>query len=113
MKETAQNYFHGAERFNCAQAVLKTFQPHFDVSDELIAEHKKSGGGRAEENLCGAIYATELLLDCDDTIKKIHNQFRDIAGNLTCRELKREGKVGCRECVGIAAELIHNEIDVK
>lgn len=106
MRETAEQFDHGQEKYNCAQAILAAFQPHYGHDDSVIAEHKKSGGGRAEGNLCGALHAA-LILETDESKQKvIRNGFYSEAGSVTCRTIRAEGKLSCKECVGTAAELL-------
>lgn len=106
MRDIAEKHFHGEEGFNCAQAVLKTFQDHYEISDDVILEHKKSGGGRVEGNICGALHAATLLAD-DETVKEIfHQAFIDAAGSDKCKEIKQRKELSCRSCSGVAAELL-------
>ncbi len=106
MRATAENHFHGAERLNCAQAILKTFQDHYSVSNEAITEHKKSGGGRVDGNVCGAVHAATLLEKDEAVQKRIMDSFIKAAGSHKCREIKSIKTLSCRECVGVAADLL-------
>ncbi len=38
--ETAENYFHGTEKYNCAQAILAAFQPHYGYDSDLMRRIK-------------------------------------------------------------------------
>jgi hypothetical protein len=106
MRTTAEKYFHGEEGLNCAQAVLKTFQETHGVSDEMISEHKKSGGGRAEGNLCGALYSSTLLEP--ELKEELHSEFASRVGFTTCRDIRKEKVHSCRSCTGLAAELLES-----
>lgn len=108
MRATAENYFHGDEGFNCAQAVLKTFQSEYELSDDMILEHKKSGGGRVDGNICGALHAATLLESAEESRERFHQAFTEAAGAVTCREIRKGGKLSCRSCSGFAAELVDN-----
>ncbi len=108
MKSKAENYFHGEEGFNCAQAVLKTFQNEYELTDELILEHKKSGGGRVEGNICGALHAATLLETAEESRERFHQAFVEAAGSVTCRDIRKLGQLSCRSCSGFAAELVDN-----
>jgi len=65
----ADELFHGEERYNCAQAVIKAFEGEFKVTKGQILLAAKKGGGRADEGLCGALYAAHLLVS-DDEMKQ-------------------------------------------
>ncbi len=111
MREIAKEHFHGVEKLNCAQAILKTFQSEYNVSDDLIAHHKVSGGGRAEGNTCGAIYAATLL-ETDSSVKNsLSESFLKNVGSLKCKEIKSEKRVSCKECVGVAADVLEAHIN--
>ena len=106
--EEAKAAFHGAENYNCAQAIFKTFQKECAVSEDVILEHKKSGGGRVEGNVCGAVFAvTELIPDKSEHVMA---EFQQRAGAVTCRELKIAGQTSCKGCVGIAADILEEEL---
>ncbi len=111
MRATAEKLFHGEEGYNCAQAVLKTFQEEYNLSDATILEHKKSGGGRVDGNICGALHAVKILTECEKTSEEISASFADIAGSVKCKEIKKAGKLSCRGCVGSAAELFQTNIN--
>ncbi|ARN57398.1 C-GCAxxG-C-C family protein [Sedimentisphaera salicampi] len=106
MVETAKKKFHGEERYNCAQAVLSAFRDKYAVSEDCIKSHRTSGGGRAEGGTCGALYAALMLVENNpEKAEKLCRRFEQKAGHTKCRELKRLG-FPCRECVGLAAELL-------
>lgn len=102
----AKELFHGEEKYNCAQAVLAAF----DASEEHIADAKKCGGGRAPEGLCGALHSFRILAG-EEAFAEHADEFREKAGGLTCREVRPLGKLSCRECVGLAAELLQRRQD--
>ncbi len=114
IQNIAEGYFQGKERFNCAQAVLKTFQQTHCVDDSKIDKYKKMGGGRAENGLCGALYSAKELVD-EQTFEKIESDFIDQAGSNKCREIRKLNQVHCIQCVSIAAELVdlHGKHDAK
>lgn len=102
--EQAKTHFHGVEGLNCAQAIFKAFQSEFEVSDAHIAANKKNGGGRVEGNICGALFAAKELLP--NQADKITEMFNEKAQFPTCREIKMVSQYPCRECVGLAAEIV-------
>ncbi len=94
------------DRLNCAQSVLRAFQPHPNISDEDILQAKYHGGGRAEEGLCGALYAALRLTDDPATRQQLKAEFVTKAGADKCREIRRAALIPCVECVRLAASLL-------
>ncbi len=105
MRETAEKYYHGDEGYNCAQAVFKTFQNEYDISEDTILAHKKSGGGRVEGNICGALHAAALL--AEDKKDEFYAKFIEKAGSVKCNEIRKAKELSCRGCAGYAAEILH------
>ncbi len=100
---TAEQLYHGKEGFNCAQAIFKTFQSDYNVSDDIIALAADKGRGRAENGICGALYAAHFLIDDATLIEKVNSQFIQNGGSIQCKELKKNRKLTCKECVRLAA----------
>jgi len=109
--EEAKSLFHGPERYNCAQAVLKAFQGKYNVTPEMVILNSRFGGGMADQGMCGALYAAESLIADTERRAMLRERFRVAAGAIECRNIRRLRKVSCRECVAIAAELLM-EIDM-
>ncbi len=103
MREEAMTHYHGVDGYNCCQAILKTYQEGSTVSDADILESKKNGGGRAPENLCGALYALHLLVPSE--AEKHTAEFEKRVGSTKCREIRGEKLLPCRECVGVASDI--------
>ena len=103
--ERAANYFHGPDRYNCGQAVLKAFQEDHNVTEDLIEQFKKLGGGRADGGLCGALYAAKTLAG-NELDLSLEEKFVKQAGSARCREIRKKGNLSCRECVYTAAKLL-------
>ena len=101
----ASVFFHGPEGYNCAQAVLKAFQDQH-ISQELIDSYKKHGGGRAPGGLCGALFATQALINDPAGYKQIEAQFTEKAASVMCKDILKMKKISCAECVDTAAELL-------
>ena len=97
---------YGKERLNCAQSVLKGFQPVFDIPDDRIAEAKSHGGGRAENGRCGALHSALSLAKDEEAKVRLACAFVEAAGAEACREIKRIGKLKCADCVALAAQLL-------
>lgn len=93
------------DNYNCAQAVLKGFQQEYGISDNVVAEFRVHGGGRAAGGMCGALFAANYLRSLRG-LAPITETFRSKLGFTTCKELKLCGKVSCKECIGTADELL-------
>ncbi len=102
--EKAGEYFHGRFGDNCAQAVLRAHADRFGISEETIGEHSRDGGGRAEGGLCGALVAAKLLLPDKKDI--IAERFSEMAGSSLCRDIRKEKRMTCRQCVEAASSLV-------
>lgn len=92
-RQLAVELHAGAE--NCAQAIIKAF----DGSEELYAHAKTCGGGRAEDGLCGALYAGLKLLNNDASKEELKIHFINEAKHLKCREIKGNQTLSCSNCV--------------
>ncbi|MFO7534111.1 MAG: C-GCAxxG-C-C family (seleno)protein [Kiritimatiellia bacterium] len=99
------------ERLNCAQSVLRAFQPHRNIPEEDILKAKIHGGGRAEAGLCGALHAALQLVDKPDVRQNVRDAFVASAGSDKCREIRRAARIPCVECVRIAASLLVEHVD--
>ena len=109
-RKKADEYFHAKpENFNCAQAVLKAFQDEFDISEQEIAAYKAYGGGRAENGICGALFAAKRLSKQSEK-ESLEKEFVSELGTIYCRELKLSGKA-CLDCVRLADSLVEKEIE--
>ncbi|WP_185957550.1 C-GCAxxG-C-C family (seleno)protein [Saccharicrinis carchari] len=100
----AEQLFHGAEGYNCAQAILKTFQKEFEVDEQAIVAAARNGGGRAEGGLCGALYAAHQLLGDNPLQQKIDMDFIAKGSSVRCREIRTERRLSCKQCVSLAAQ---------
>lgn len=88
------------KQHNCAQAVAAGAG-----REDLVSNLSASGGGRAPEGLCGALYAA-LQLVREENQEQLKQDFAAAAGALTCREIKNNSKYPCSECVRTAADLV-------
>lgn len=102
----AASLFHGPEKYNCCQAVLKAFEDIHDISEERVIECKAFGGGRAPDGMCGALYAAHLLIEDQEVKDKVQEEFLKTAGSTRCREIKQLGTLDCKGCVMEAAKLV-------
>ena len=105
--KNALDYFHcEKENYNCAQAILKAFQKEFVITEQMIEEYKKFGGGRAPNNCCGALFAAmQLLADRPEKAALISAEFTKQITATTCKEIKAK-KISCQACVKAADELL-------
>ncbi len=94
------------ERLNCAQSVLRGFQHRHTISEEQIVDARRHGGGRAEEGMCGALYAALSLVDDPPVRERVRADFTKSVGSEKCREIKRDMRIPCHECVRLAASLL-------
>ncbi len=94
------------ERLNCAQSILKAFQEKKEVSTEEIHDARKLGGGRADNGVCGALYAALKLTDDPDSKESLRGSFADVAGSDQCREIRAKKLISCQQCVEVAARLL-------
>lgn len=100
----AENYFHGAEGYNCCQAILKTFEKKYSVDERLLREGQKYGGGRAEGGECGALYALKLVKE--ERYKEIKENLEKEVGSAKCKEIRGKGLISCKGCVKFIAKEI-------
>lgn len=85
---------------NCAEAVADGFG-----RVEIMEQMKKSGGGRAPDGLCGALYAALTVLP-PEISETVLAEFAAAAGSDKCKEIKGSTRTSCADCVRIAAELV-------
>jgi len=101
----ATNYFRTEpQKLNCAQSIIKAFQSQLNIPDNIVDEFRKYGGGRAPEGICGALYAANYLLNRQGK-NSIQETFREKAGAVMCRELKKTKEL-CEWRVNITDELL-------
>jgi hypothetical protein len=55
--------------------------------------------------MCGALYATTLLLS-ENERETITQQFQAEVGQTLCKPIRQENKMKCVDCVRVAAELL-------
>jgi len=103
--------FHEKGNYNCAQAILKAFQNYNKLADSDILKYRSAGGGKAEGGLCGALYAAKLHLENIEKKSDLEKAFKNIAGYLTCREIKTNKTLSCSQCVETAAKLLKDKIN--
>ena len=87
-------YFH-----NCAQAVCAALG-----REDLLEAVSACGTGKAPDGVCGALYGAVLCAP-EHAREAVKKAFVEKLGYSRCRELKKEGRVPCRDCVATAASL--------
>jgi len=112
MNKKAEDYFRCTEEnYGCAQSILKAFQEKFNISNEMIAEYRKYGGGQADDNMCGALFAaTQLLKDNTEKQELIKKEFATTIGSTKCKEIRQAKLHSCKDCVRVAGELLQNSL---
>jgi hypothetical protein len=107
---TARSLFRGKNKLNCAQAVLKAFQPAFGTSDREIQAFKTAGDGRAPEGLCGALHAARHLLQDPSLARELEALFERKGGSTRCKEIRKAKKLPCGDCVALAANFLQDHM---
>ncbi len=87
--------------YTCAQTIWAAFA---DERGDNLASMKINSGGRAPENMCGALYAALQILPPEKR-ESAAAEFARRAGSTKCLEIKTKYKTPCSDCVKIAAEL--------
>jgi hypothetical protein len=100
------DYFHKEDAYNCAQAILRNFQSEHSISQEMIDSYSAHGGGRAEDGLCGALYAAKTLINDPKKTERLNKEFLKKAGSVKCREIMKLKKLPCADCVDLAAKIV-------
>jgi hypothetical protein len=107
----AVRYYRGIEGYNCAQSILKVFQDRLDISENQISTFADYGGGKAEDGICGALYAVKQLAGNAELIQKIVQQFKEEVGTVYCDEILELGRLSCTGCICTAAEIFQRILD--
>lgn len=94
------------ERLNCAQSILRAFQPEREIPEDVIRRAGRLGRGRAEGGCCGALDAALRLAGEDGLRAQVRKAFVAKAGSEQCREIRRSKALSCEQCVELAATLL-------
>ena len=105
-QKNASDYFHKEDAYNCAQAILRSFQSEYSISQKMIDSYSAYGGGRAEDGLCGALYAAKTMLNDPGKTELLKKEFLKKAGSVKCREILKLKKLPCADCVDLAAKVV-------
>lgn len=100
VEERALSLFRTAPYcYNCAQTICAAVRRM-----DLLEAMAEFGHGKAPEGLCGALYGA-LQSSPEEKRPEVLRRFVSKLGYSKCKELKREGRVSCPECVAAAASL--------
>ena len=115
--QVAKGYYinrDGGKRFNCAQAVASAFADCFDEQENILEMFSSCGSGRAPNGVCGAFYASEVILKrlAPDKVEYFKKFYLENAGSLKCREIRELRKFSCVECVEKSAEFVSKVLDL-
>lgn len=102
----AADLFHGKEKYNCAQAVLKAFQKEAVISEDTINKARFMGGGKAQAGICGALYASLIILNDFHQYRKVSSIFEKVTGSCLCRDIKKNKGFECKACVFLSSMIL-------
>lgn len=102
----ALEHFRGKNRYNCAQAVLKAYAPMVGLGDACLERFSHFGSGQAPEGECGALFAAKAVFQDSAVKQEIENEFIRAAGSKKCRDIRKEKKFTCGQCVQTAADAV-------
>ena len=110
MTHEALNHFRGRERYNCAQALFKTFAPGKGADPQCLEQFQRCGGGRAPGGECGALFAAKTMLRDKDARRELEQKFVEAAGSNQCRAIRKLKHLSCKQCVLTAADELSNQV---
>lgn len=100
-EQKARNSFNNP--YSCAQAVYAAFTEK--PPEEILILMKENSEGRAEEGLCGALFAAHYLTD-ESKHQGLNNYFIKYAGGIHCKKIKKEVETSCAQCVILGVRAI-------
>jgi hypothetical protein len=97
-------------KLNCAQAIAlgnSDLMPEAETRSEAF---KDMGGGRTPGQTCGAYFAAQEIVEYRDVnaLPALQSFFKEEAGSLQCREIRKMKKADCGSCVAIADRFLKN-----
>ncbi len=93
------------ERFRNPYSCAQTIWAAYGGGDDRLDEMKANSGGRAPDNMCGALYAALQILP-EGKRRETEEKFAKLAGSTKCLEIKTKFKTPCQDCVKFAATLL-------
>lgn len=104
--EKAKQAYLSSRKINCAQAIAVAFEEDLKKQKVLTERFSKMGYGKAPGKVCGALYASYSFLDKDEKKAKICKDFEKTAGSSLCKEIRKQKKITCLDCIVLIAELL-------
>jgi len=103
-KEKAKAHYlghPGHEKLNCSQTIIKAFKDKFSLTDAMVIQFGKFGGGNAPEGHCGAFYAAKAILENrhPEKLKSCASLLFASAGSTKCKEIRSLRKLTCIGCI--------------
>ena len=109
-KPNARQFFHGKDRYNCAQAILKAYAPAVGADESCLLRFSQFGSGRAPGGECGALFAAKAIFANVHARQEVERAFVGIAGTTRCRDIRKGRRVSCEQCVQAAADAVFAQI---
>jgi len=105
--KASELYHHPKYLFNCAQAIVYKWSELHVISCLKATDFKRSGGGRAPEGACGALYGAIALFDGNtEQQNRLKREFEAVIGSSLCRTIRKEKMATCKQCIDVADELV-------
>ncbi len=109
--DEAVKFYKGLEQYNCAQAVLKSFEEHHEVTQRSIRKYSSYGSGEARGGVCGALFAARSLIKNRKHKKEFTRRFQEEVGTILCAEIMQFGYLSCAGCIYIAHKIVQEMIN--
>ena len=114
-EDTARGLFH-KDGANCSQAVAAAFADRIGMSAEEAM--KTTPVPRSIDGKCGAVLASEMILDklSIDKKEEFEEEFRKLNKYIECKPLvaqKKEMGKTCHDFVGDAARILEGLLEAK
>ncbi len=113
INKRALKYFQNG--FNCAQATEKAYQEEMGFEDQSrIDDLFTSGRGRAEDGICGALFAAKRILEDEpEMAQQVEDLFKKYIKSVVCWEIRAVDKYSCHVCVDLTCQLLEKALKVK
>lgn len=106
MKTVAKNHYIN-RKGNCAQSIAQAWSIKKNIDKNTDDIFVNSGGGKAVNGLCGALYAAIQIANTKNVKEMIINDFQQISSGYTkCKDIRKNKSLSCIDCVAVAADLL-------
>lgn len=105
-KPNARQFFHGKDRYNCAQAILKAYAPAVGADESCLLRFSQFGSGRAPGGECGALFAAKAIVADTRAKQEVQSAFVGVTGTTKCRDIRKGRRASCEQCVQTAADAV-------